>query len=148
MLLEHYNISLYCVLSCTWVCVAPLLLFFTSHTDHGPHPIPRMRSVQMGRASDTCSIKGIRGDLTTLLSASWPHIDQHAGDHSQPVWHFNLDPAHAHRQIRIFTNPEVMQIHPGFGLGNALFICKKETLLVQFHSLPKVKVWVKKMCVF
>lgn len=52
-----------------------------------------MLSVQMGRASDTCSIKGIRGDLTTSLSASWPHIDQPACDHSQPAWQLNLDPA-------------------------------------------------------
>lgn len=55
----------------------------TAHTK--THPIPRMLSVQMGQASDTCSIKGIRGDLTTLLSASWPHIDQPVWDHSQPV---------------------------------------------------------------
>lgn len=56
------------------------------------HPIPRMLSVQMGRASDTCSIKGIRGDLTTSLSASWPHIDQPVWDHSQSVWQLNLEP--------------------------------------------------------
>lgn len=43
-----------------------------------------MHSVQMGRASDTCSIKGIRGDPTTLLSASWPTlISLSATTHSQ-----------------------------------------------------------------
>lgn len=54
-----------------------------------------MLSAQMGRASNTCSIKGIRGDLTTSLSASWPHIDQPVWDHSQTVWQLHLGPAHA-----------------------------------------------------
>ncbi len=66
------------------------------------HPIPRMLSVQMGRASDTCSIKGIRGDLTTSLSASWPHIDQPVWVHSQSVWQLNLGPAHS--QVLSFTH--------------------------------------------
>lgn len=57
----------------------------------------------MGRASDTCSIKGIRGDLTTSLSASWPHIDQSVWDHSQSVWQLNLEPLHIHAHIYTLT---------------------------------------------
>lgn len=58
----------------------------------------------MGWASDTCSIKGIRGDLTTSLSASWPHIDQPVWDHSQPVWQLNRGPTHAHVQTLSFSH--------------------------------------------
>lgn len=91
-----------------------------------------MLSVQMGRAGDTCSIKGIRGDLTTSLSASWPHIDQPVWDHSQPVWQLNLGPAHA--QTLSFTHAHtlthwyfiyyrVMWIYSGFSTGVSMFIC-------------------------
>lgn len=70
------------------------------------HPIPRVLSVQMGRANNTCSIKGIRGHLTTLLSSSWPHIDQLVWDHSQTGWQLNRGPAHA--QTPSFTHTHTL----------------------------------------
>lgn len=133
-------------------------------------PIPRMLSVQMGQASDTCSIKGIRGDLTTSLSASWSHIDQPVCDHSQPAWQLNLGPAHSQTLSFIHTStrtPTDSHAQSDVDILWILHRCEHVYLLVssqlkkteqkeegrgsggldRFHSLPAVKPW-KQMVVF